>query len=393
MLIAAERVIAEGQEGPRLLAPGSVQVDDGKIVAVREGLDPAADITLHDGVLVPGLVDLQVNGYYGVDLVEADADGWQRVLSRLPETGVTSLLPTFITAPVPTLVDALRRTAALLPDVTAKGGARPLGVHLEGPFLSAERRGAHNEAWMADPDTCSLARLLDAAPALVRIMTLAPERDGALEAVRRLAAAGVVVSLGHSDATAGQAAAAAAAGARSVTHLFNAQRPLHHREPGLPGRALVDCRLTFGLIADLHHVAADACRLAFAAAPERLYLVTDAAAAAGMEPGKYVLGGDPIAVAEEGGPPLRPDGTLAGSGLRLDDAVGNVTRIGVDLVTAVGAATRIPADLIGRTDLGRIAPGAVADLTWLSDDDLRTKATWIDGDLAYRGASAEGAVT
>lgn len=386
VLIAAPSVIAEGPQGPWMLTPGTVQLQDGIIRAVREGRDPAADVSLPDGLLAPGLVDLQVNGYYGVDLVDASEDDWQQVLGRLPETGVTAFLPTFITAPVATLADALTRTEAALPAVTAKGGARPLGVHLEGPFLSARRRGAHSEDWLADPEPAALDALVNAAPGTVRMLTLAPERDGALDAVRRLTAAGVLVSMGHSDATAAEAAAAADAGAQSVTHLFNAQHPLHHREPGLPGTALTDPRLTCGLIADLHHVAPEACRLAFAAAPGRIALVTDAVAAAGMPPGRYILGGDPIDVRDEGEPPLRGDGALAGSGLRLDDAIANVHHLGIDVVTAVAAATRVPANLLGRSDLGRIAPGSTADMTWLSGD-LRTRATWVGGELAY-GAEA-----
>jgi N-acetylglucosamine-6-phosphate deacetylase len=191
----------------------------------------------------------------------------------------------------------------------------------------------------------------------------------------------VLVSIGHTDATAAQAEAAADAGARMVTHLFNAMRPLHHREPGVIGQALVDPRLSAGLIADLHHVAAQVCRLVFAAAAGRVVLVTDAVAAAGMPPGDYDLGGQQLAV-DPLGLPRRPDGTIAGSGLRLDAAVANVVAAGVDLPTAVDAATRLPADLVGRSDLGRIAPGAKADLTWLGDD-LSTRATWLGGALAY----------
>jgi N-acetylglucosamine-6-phosphate deacetylase len=211
--------------------------------------------------------------------------------------------------------------------------------------------------------------------------TLAPERPGGIAAVRRLAEAGVLVSIGHSDATAAQAEAATDAGARLVTHLFNAMRPLHHREPGLVGQALADPRLTSGLIADLHHVAAPVCRLAFAAAPGRIMLVTDAVAAAGMPPGTYDLGGQQVSV-DPLGLPRRADGTIAGSGLRLDAAIAFVVTAGIDLRTAVDAATRLPADVIGRPDLGRIAPGALADLVWLGDD-LTARATWLGGRLAY----------
>jgi N-acetylglucosamine-6-phosphate deacetylase len=171
-----------------------------------------------------------------------------------------------------------------------------------------------------------------------------------------------------------------------VTHLFNGQRPLHHREPGVPGRALADARLTSGLIADLRHVAAEVCAIAFAAAPGRICLVTDAAACAGMPPGRYLLSGQPIILPPgDGVPPARPDGTLAGSALRMDAAVANMVAAGAGLADAVAAATRVPADLIGRPDLGRIVPGAAADLVWL-DDDLRTLATWVDGTMVYSAA-------
>ncbi|MBO0835920.1 MAG: amidohydrolase family protein, partial [Actinobacteria bacterium] len=171
-------------------------------------------------------------------------------------------------------------------------------------------------------------------------------------------------------------------------HLFNGQRPLGHREPGVVGQALTDSRLTSGLIADLHHVAAPVCGLAFRAAPGRIALVTDAAAPAGMPPGEYLLGGEPVTLPDSpGAPPTRSDGTLAGSALRMDVAVGNAVVCGVSLPAAVAAATRIPADLIGRPDLGRITPGAAADLVWLGSD-LRTRATWLGGRLVYTDGAA-----
>jgi N-acetylglucosamine-6-phosphate deacetylase len=335
-------------------------------------------VDLPSGVLVPGLVDIQINGCFGVDFVAADPAGWKEVSRRLPETGVTSFVPTFITAPVPDLVAALRRTAALPADL---GGARVLGVHVEGPFLASDRHGAHDPALLRDPSPEAVDALIEAAPGLLRMHTLAPERAGALAAIRRLVEAGVLVSVGHSDATAEQTEAAADAGARLVTHLFNAMRPLHHREPGVVGQGLTDPRLTCGLIADLHHVAAPVCRLAFAAAPGRIVLVTDAVAAAGMPPGTYDLGGQQISV-DPLGLPRRSDGTIAGSGLRLDAAIANVVAAGVDLRSAVDAASRLPADILGRPDLGRIEAGAVADLVWLGDD-LTARASWLAGRLGY----------
>jgi N-acetylglucosamine-6-phosphate deacetylase len=376
-VIRAPRVVADSVP----LGPACVAVSDGVIVGVVAGETYGGvlpDVDLPSGVLVPGLVDIQINGCFGVDFVAADQAGWAEVSRRLPETGVTSFLPTFITAPVPELVAALRRTAALPADL---GGARVLGVHVEGPFLAPNRHGAHDPALLQDPTPEAVEALIQATPGLLRMHTLAPERPGALAAIRRFVEAGVLVSVGHSDATAAQTEAAADAGARLVTHLFNAMRPLHHREPGVVGQGLADERLTCGLIADLHHVAAPVCRLAFAAAPGRMVLVTDAVAAAGMPPGTYDLGGQQVSV-DPLGLPRRADGTIAGSGLRLDAAIANVVAAGIDLRSAVDAASRLPADIVGRSDLGRIAVGATADLVWLGDD-LAARATWLAGRLAY----------
>jgi N-acetylglucosamine-6-phosphate deacetylase len=377
-VVAAPGVVADGT----VHRPGAVVLADGRVAEVRTGPDAAAgaDVVLDTGVLAPGLVDAQVNGYAGVDLVEATPDEWVRVSGRLAETGVTAYAPTFITAPLATLEEALVRTAdarAAWARGSGATGAEPVGAHLEGPFLSARRRGAHNADHLVDPTPERVRRLLDAAPGALAAVTLAPEREGALAAVRTLAEAGVLVSVGHSDATAAEVEAAADAGARMVTHVFNAQRPLHHREPGVVGRALVDPRLSPGLILDLHHVTPDAVRLVLAAAGDRVVLVTDAVAATGMPPGRYVLGGEPVVVAE-GSPPVRDDGVLAGSGLRLDEAVRHAVDLGVPLASAVDAASRRPADLLGRPDLGRLAPGARGDLVWL-DDDLRAAATWVAG--------------
>jgi N-acetylglucosamine-6-phosphate deacetylase len=377
MLIAAPRVVP-AVAGATILEPGYVVTGGGRIAEVGAGPPPGdPDIRLGHGVLVPGLVDLQVNGFYGVDLAECDPAGWAMVARRLPETGTTAFLPTFITAPLAELAAALRAAR----QITAGGlaGARVLGVHLEGPFLSPLRAGAHRPSLMVPPTPGAVAELLAAGPGVLRLMTLAPETEGALAAIGTLVAAGVLVSVGHSDATARQVAAAAGAGARMVTHLFNAQRGLHHREPGVAGQALTDQRLTSGLIVDLAHVAAPVCAIAFAAAPGRICLVTDAAAAAGMPQGRYLLGGDQVELPAGGGAPVRQDGTLAGSALRMDQAVANAVSVGLGLAEAVAAASRIPADLIGRPDLGRLAPGAAADLAWLGDD-LHALATWVAGE-------------
>jgi N-acetylglucosamine-6-phosphate deacetylase len=387
VLVIAPRVVPA--TGSTVLAPGYVEFHGGLITKVGEGAPPRpADVALPGGVLVPGLIDLQLNGYRGVDLAQADEAGWSALVARLPETGTTAFLGTCLTGRVPDLAGRLRYVA----EITGRmpPGARLLGVHLEGPFLSPAWPGAHPRQLIVPPSPAAVADLLAAGEGVLRLVTLAPETEGGLAAVTALAAAGVLVSIGHSDATAAQVAAAADAGARMVTHLFNAQRPLHHREPGVPGQALTDPRLTSGLIADLHHVAAPVCAIAAAAAPGRICLVTDATAATGLPPGRYLLAGAPAELpAGDSVPPARPDGTLAGSALRLDRAVANAARSGMGLAGAVAAATRIPADLIGRPDLGRLAPGAAADLAWLGDD-LRTLATWVGGEQVFSAPAREG---
>ncbi len=382
LLITAPRVVP-ARAGSGVLAPGYVGISGGLITEVGQGPPPRRpDLVLDSGVLVPGLVDLQVNGYFGVELMTAGAAGWTTVAGRLAETGTTAFMPTFITSPLAELTASLRFAAAVIPALPA-GRARVLGVHLEGPFIAPGRRGAHNAAWIMPPSPAVLDELLAAGDGLVRLVTLAPEVDGGMAAVEQLTAAGVLVSVGHSDATAAQVAAAAVAGARLVTHLYNAQRPMHHREPGVVGQALADARLTSGLIADLRHVAAKACAIAFAAAPGRICIVTDAAACAGMPPGRYLFGGEQIELPPgDGEPPVRADGTLAGSALRMDAGVANMVAAGIGLAAAVAAASRVPADLIGRPELGRIAPGAAADLAWLGDD-LRANATWVAGERVY----------
>jgi N-acetylglucosamine-6-phosphate deacetylase len=388
LILAAPRVVTPAH----VLAPGAIVVDGGRIIDVVSGIPRggADAVLLKSGLLIPGLVDLQVNGAFGVDLVAATADDWHRLGRLLPTTGVTAFLATFITAPIDVLTAALGRARAARAELQVRRDtAQLLGVHLEGPFLSSVYRGAHDPAYLVDPTAERLDRLLAAgADGLLALSTLAPERSRGIDAVRRLADAGVLVSVGHSDATADVVAAAAEAGARMVTHLFNAQRGIHHREPGVAGQALVDPRLTSGLIADLHHVAPQIVRLAFTAAPGRIALVTDSAAAAGMSPGRYELGGQVTKLPADG-PPLRADGTIAGSALRLDHGISNAVAAGVDLVTAIDAASRVPADLVRSADRGRLTPGARADLVWLGDD-LHAQATWIDGQLAWSVRPIEG---
>lgn len=358
--------------------PGWLVVEGEIIHSAGRGEPPRmADVELGDGILAPGLVDAQINGAFSVDFADADADDVRAVAERMLATGVTAMVPTFITAPVDELVEQVTRYDAARQVSNASGSStRLLPAHVEGPFLSPRRRGAHRESVLTDPTARQTAPLIEIAHA-ISYVTLAPERDGALQAIRDLVGAGIRVAVGHSDATDEQVYAAADAGATLVTHLYNAQSPFHHRAPGVVGAALTDPRLTLGLIVDGHHVEPTAVRLAFAAAPRRVMLVTDAVAALGMPPGVYELGGDQLEVTA-GQPALRADGTIAGAAEPLDADIGHAAAFGIDLVDALRAATRTPADALGLTDIGRIEPGARADLVLLGDD-LRARATWLGG--------------
>lgn len=361
--------------GSGVLPDAAVVVgDDGRIAEVGPAGPVGAGTDLPDGLLVPGFVEAQVNGGRGVDLMTADAEGWRRHARWLVGTGVTSYCPTLVSAPLPTLAER----AAVAREVTGDDdplAARLLGLHCEGPFLT--RAGAHTPEHLTEPTPERVRELVAATRDVLAVVTLAPELPGALDAIAHLAGLGVVVSVGHSDARAEQVAQAADAGATFVTHLFNAQSGLHHREPGVVGQALTDDRLTVGLIVDHEHVHPTACRLVLGAAAGRVALVTDAVAAAGMPAGRYPLG-EQVTVVETGRAPRLADGTLAGSGLTMPEAIRNAVTDGYPVAAAVEAATRVPADLLGRPDLGRVCPGACADLVWLADD-LSVRAVWKAG--------------
>lgn len=354
----------------------TVLVEGGRISAVsRERLDADETLDVGKGFLAPGFVDLQVNGAFGVDVI-AHPGRLDDLSARLLITGTTSYLPTIISLP-------LDRYPALLPDIAldAKDGAEPLGLHLEGPFINLVRKGAHPEENVSPPDAEALGAMLDAAN--VRMVTLAPEMPGSRGLMELTAGRGAVVSLGHSDAAFEEAIEALDHGARGVTHLFNAMGPMHHRYPGLPGAALVHPEAVCGIIADGRHVHPGMVRLAYEKlGPDRLYLVTDAMSAAGMGTGEYALGSRRVLMSD--GVPRLEDGTLAGSVLRMDEALRNVLAFtDCSLPEAVRMAATTPARLIGEAGRkGRLAPGCDADVVALSPD-LEIEAAWRQGRLQY----------
>jgi N-acetylglucosamine-6-phosphate deacetylase len=345
------------------IVPGDVEVADGRIA--RLGLESANG----RGIAAPGFVDLQVNGFGGVDFLEADGDGYRRAGDALLETGVTAYLPTFITAPE----DQLREALEGIPENGA--GPRILGAHVEGPFLAPNRLGTHRASARRDPDPALLERLLGYGP--VRVMTLAPELAGAGELIDLLQQRGVTISCGHSDATADQANEAFDRGIRTVTHLFNAMRPFGHRDPGIAGAALARDDVVVQVILDGIHLADATMRLVWRAAAGRVALVTDAIAGAGGSDGSYSLGGLEIELRD--GIVRGPDGVLAGSALTMLDAVRNLHELGVPLAHAVDAATAVPARVVGARDVGVLEPGAPADVVVL-DDNLRIDRVLVGGE-------------
>lgn len=345
---------------------GDVEVDDdGTIVEVGLGDGVGS------AVAVPGLVDLQVNGVADVDLRAADRSGYAAAADVLVRHGATAVQPTFYSQSLEAHRASLEQLAEVLADPPE--GCRLLPAHLEGPFLAVQRKGAHRSDDLIDPDPAALERLLAAGP--VGCMTVAPELEGAIGIVRRLVAAGVVASIGHTDATAAQVREAVDAGARHVTHCWNAQRPITARDPGPIGVALSDPRLTVGLIVDLVHVSAEVVRLTAAAAAGRLAATTDAVRGAGLAPGSWPLdAGGPRLV---DGAPRLADGTIAGGLAMPDDCLRNLVRQGVALGAAVDACGGAQRRLLGLAPV-RLVPGERAELVVL-DDRLEPVRTVLGG--------------
>ncbi len=334
---------------------------------------PEADPSLP--ILSPGWIDLQCNGALGQDFSDPDAD-FTRVPEFLAQNGVTGYLATVITAAPESYPLILKRLKGLR-DLQ---GASFLGAHLEGPFLNPDYRGAHNPAWIqgfSEPLIRSLA--LDP----VRLMTLAPEMEGGAAACLQLLEQGIVPAIGHSGASYSQACAAFAAGVGAGTHLFNAMTPLHHREPGLVGALLEGDAPSAGLIADGNHVHPAMVRLAWKArGPEGLFLVTDAVPAVGLTPGEYRLSGQRMRVEAEAA--RLEDGRLAGSLIRMNQAVANVAAWTGDLAGALRAASETPARVLGMSICkGRLEPGYDADLVVL-DGRLNVLETIVGGKTVYR---------
>ena len=358
---------------------GAVLIENGRFAAIGSTHEIACPPTAQKidatgQILVPGYIDLQLNGAFGHDFTANPSTIW-KVGEQLPQHGVTSFLPTIITSPLET-ISAAQAVLAAGPPANYKG-AIPLGLHIEGPFLNPQKKGAHNPAHLQIPNQVAIQNWSPEQG--IRLVTLAPELEEALNLVETLTKRGVVVSAGHSMASYAEAKAGFGAGVRYGTHLFNAMPPLHHRDPGLVGALLDEPTATVGLIADGVHVHPAMINLAWQmAGSERITLVTDAMSALGMPPGRYVLG-DFEAVVDQNSVRLA-DGTLAGSVLDMQTAVSNLMRFtGCSFSQALPTVTTTPAALLGMSNqIGQIAPNMTADLILLSPD-LEIITTIING--------------
>jgi N-acetylglucosamine-6-phosphate deacetylase len=352
----------------------SVVVEDGRIVQIsqRSGQIPRSATLMDFGedILAPGFVDIHIHGGAGHDVMDLDPQGLAAVERFIAAHGVTSYCPTTVTAPVEQTLRALERLADAIEtarsnEVPQELRATPLGIHLEGPFLSHARRGVHPPDDLLPPTLKMFERFWEAARGHIRIMTIAPELDGSLEVIEAASKRSVCVSMGHSDADMARARAAVAAGARHATHTFNGMRPLDHRQPGILGEVLTNPRITAEIIADGIHLDPLIVKLVLQTKGlDGAVFITDSTSGAGMPDGRYRLGSFEFEVNDGR---AVSDGKLAGSILTMDHAVQNAMRFaGIDLQAALRPATANPARVAGINDLGVLKPGAAADFIVLS---------------------------
>jgi N-acetylglucosamine-6-phosphate deacetylase len=365
------------------LVEGAVVVEDNRIIELSRlnGNDNLPPDVIEADIVSPGFIDLQVNGGFGVE-VGTDEEPLGLIEAHLPASGVTAYLPTAISS----IYSFYERFLKQAIDQRYIAGARRIGFHLEGPFLSPQRIGAHPISAIQEASD----KLLDLFQGCkdVALVTMAPEEPGNLDRIRRLVDAGVIVSLGHTNATIEELSAGADAGATMATHLFNAMSPFNHRAPGAIGGALTDDRLVAGLIADGVHAHPRAIDLAVRAkGSEGVALVTDMMAAAGMPPGEYTLGGQTV---ETDGISVRlPDGTLAGSVLLMDAAVRNLASFAnISIAQALRTVTEVPARLLNRSDIGTLRPGAFADFALL-DPQGQIERTIVNGETVFQRSNDE----
>lgn len=352
-----------------------------RILELGPRRDDARVLDVHGAFVAPGLIDTHVHGGLEWDAMDADVAALQAIARHLAAHGVTGWLPTTVACPAPQLAEILATIEAAM---GARDGAEVLGAHLESNFLAPAYHGAQPLAYLRAPDDAELLEVIARYRHVIRVLTLAPELDGALTLIRQLVDWGIVVAVGHTEATYAQVEAAVEAGATRVTHLCNAQRGFHHREPGTLGAGLVLDALATEIIADYEHVHPAGLTIAYRCkGPERLMLVSDALRGTGLPPGRYELGGQTTLL--DGRVARLESGTIAGSTITLERAVAHMHALGVPWHEAFAMGASAPARSLGLFDRGAIAPGQRADLV-LYD------AEWRPGAVMMRGQWLEARV-
>lgn len=363
---------------------GDILIEDGKISRVAEKIDVKADVHIEasgkNWTAFPGFIDVHIHGAAGHDAMDATSEALIGLARALPKEGTTSFLATTMTQSDEVISAALRNIREFQ---TSEGQAEMLGVHLEGPFISAERAGAQPIEHIVEASYPLFRKWQKLSGNQIRLITLAPETQGAMEFIKKLTEDGVIASIGHSDATFEEVQAAVRSGASHVTHLYNQMSPFHHRKPGVVGAALMEDSLMVEIIADFIHSHPASVEMAFRQkGAERLMLITDAMRAKGLPPGVYDLGGQDVQVTKKDA--RLADGTLAGSILTMDRAIQNVQSItGCSVNELVAMTSANAADELGLADKGKIRDGADADIAIL-DDDLNVQLTICRGTIAYR---------
>jgi N-acetylglucosamine-6-phosphate deacetylase len=380
LLHAGTAITAKGE-----IAGAGILFRDGVIEAVgpRSGMElpgGAEEVAATECTAIPGFVDVHIHGAGGHDVMEADETALNIITGKLAAFGTTSLLATTITASADETCRSVEGISKYISGQYQTNDARAeiLGIHFEGPFLSKERRGVHPAEWLQLPSAELLQRFLHAASGNARILTIAPELLGAMPCIDAARSLGMVVSIGHTDATYEQARAAVAHGAHHATHVYNAMRPFTHRDPGVIGAVLTTPEVSAELIADGVHVDEIAMKILLQAkGPQRLILISDGTSATGMPDGKYMLGG--LEVTVSGGVCRNAEGRLAGSTLTLDRALRNIINLGVPLSDAVRMLTLNPATLLGiEFKKGALRTGADADIVLLNEG-LELSRVWARG--------------
>jgi N-acetylglucosamine-6-phosphate deacetylase len=384
-------------DGLLILDVGSVltpfeKFSPGRVVVLGERIEAAGTITdvrvpagatrldLPYVTLVPGFIEPHVHGCGGFDVMNVTPESMNIISKTLAKYGTTSFLPTTVSAPPNVLEKAVERLSRLIP--TEVTGAKPLGIHLEGPFINVQKRGTHQSSHVRKPDPALLARWIQLSGGRIKLLTMAPELEGAPPTADRARNSNVIVAMGHSDATLSESLAAADAGTHYAVHTFNAMRQFSHRDPGIVGAVLSDDRIYAEIIADGIHVAPEVVRIfAKAKGASRIILATDATSATGMPDGDYALGSDRVHV--QGGICRDAEGRLAGSTLTQDRALKSLIQwSGLRLDEALRALTANPAEALSLEDRGHIEPGAFADLTLL-DENLEVVRTYVSGKLVF----------